>query len=165
MTIREIKIADAENLINLIKEVEATSNYMLMEAGERNTTAEQFAKHIERIEKQSNSTILVAEEDSELIGYMMLVGGSTNKNKHSAYIAIGIVESLRGKGIGTALFNYAEQWAQRNGISRLELTTIIENKAGVALYKKQGFEVEGIKRNSLKINGEFVDEYYMSKLL
>ncbi|WP_339146179.1 MULTISPECIES: hypothetical protein [unclassified Sutcliffiella] len=35
MLIREIEIEDAENLINLIKEVEAKSNFMLMEAGER----------------------------------------------------------------------------------------------------------------------------------
>lgn len=39
------------------------------------------------------------------------------------------------------------------------------NKAGVALYKKQGFEIEGTKRHSLLVNGQFVDEYYMAKLL
>lgn len=44
MLIREIKIDDAENLINLIKEVEAKSNFMLMEPGERETTPEQQRK-------------------------------------------------------------------------------------------------------------------------
>jgi RimJ/RimL family protein N-acetyltransferase len=39
------------------------------------------------------------------------------------------------------------------------------NIAGIALYKKMGFEIEGTKRDSLLINGEYVDEYYMSKLL
>ncbi len=44
MLIREIKIDDAENLINLIKEVEAKSNFTLMEPGERETTPEQQRK-------------------------------------------------------------------------------------------------------------------------
>ena len=40
-----------------------------------------------------------------------------------------------------------------------------ENEAGVALYRKSGFEIDGTKRNSLMIDGTFYDEYYMSKLL
>lgn len=39
------------------------------------------------------------------------------------------------------------------------------NLAGIALYKKMGFEIEGRKRHSLRVNGAYVDEYYMSKLL
>ncbi len=46
MLIREIKIEDAESLINLIKEVEAESKYMLMEPGERNTTQDQQSIHL-----------------------------------------------------------------------------------------------------------------------
>jgi hypothetical protein len=57
MLIREIKIEDAENLLNLIKEVEAESKYMLMEPGERKTTHEQQRKHLERLGQQNNSTI------------------------------------------------------------------------------------------------------------
>jgi len=58
-----------------------------------------------------------------------------------------------------------EEWAQQHHIHRLELTVMAHNNAGVALYKKQGFEIEGTKRHSLLINGQYVDEFYMSKLL
>lgn len=165
MIIRPVKMDEAENLINLIREVESTSDFMLMEPGERKTTPEQQVKVLERIEKQTNSTILVAEENGTFVGYMMLMGGTVKKNRHNAYIVIGILETYRGKGVGTALFEDADKWALENNISRLELTTIIENEAGVALYKKRGFEIEGVKRNSLLIKGKYVDEYYMSKLL
>lgn len=165
MIIREIKLEDATELTNLMKEVEARSDFMLMEPGERKTTPEQQAKLLERIQKQSNATILVAEVDKKLIGYLIAVGGTVKKTKHSAYLAIGILEDYRGKGLGTALFESVEQWAIKNNISRLELTTVTENVAGVALYKKSGFEIEGVKRNSLIINGKPCDEYYMSKLL
>jgi RimJ/RimL family protein N-acetyltransferase len=35
----------------------------------------------------------------------------------------------------------------------------------VQLYEKMGFIREGTKRHSLKIEGQFVDEQYMSKLI
>ncbi|MFD0770009.1 hypothetical protein ACFQZ1_14560 [Bacillus sp. CGMCC 1.60114] len=45
------------------------------------------------------------------------------------------------------------------------MTVMVHNEAGIALYKKSGFEIEGIKRHSLMIRGEFVNEYYMAKLI
>ncbi|EDL64510.1 GNAT family N-acetyltransferase [Bacillus sp. SG-1] len=165
MRVREIKIEDAESLIYLIKEVEASSQFMMMDAGERKTTADQMKKQIQRMKETANSTIIVAEEDERLTGYLFAIGGSVNRTKHSAYIAVGISEHHRGKGIGNALFLKAEEWALNHGILRLELTAVTQNEAGVALYKKRGFEIEGTKRKSLHINGEFFEEYYMSKLL
>jgi RimJ/RimL family protein N-acetyltransferase len=165
MLVREIETKDAENLINLIREVEAHSPFMLMETGERKTTTEQQLKQIVRMKATGNSTIFVIEVDECLIGYLFLIGGSVKRTKHSAYIAVGLLKDYRGKGVGTALFEKAEEWARNHGITRLELTAVKQNEAGVALYKKRGFEIEGTKRNSLNINGQYFDEFYMSKLL
>ncbi|RAN76847.1 GNAT family N-acetyltransferase [Bacillus sp. SRB_331] len=165
MLIREIEIEDAENFINLIKEVENTSDFMLMEAEERKTTIEQQQKQLERIKQQNNSTIFVAEEKEKLIGYLIAMGGTVKRIKHSAYLVIGILQEHRGKGIGTKLFENVTTWAPKHNISRLELTTVTENESGVALYKKSGFDIEGTKRSSLCINGKTFNEYYMAKLL
>ena len=48
-----------------------------------------------------------------------------------------------GKGLGTALFQCLEEWVINHNISRLELTVVTQNDAGIALYKKSGFEIEG----------------------
>ncbi len=58
-----------------------------------------------------------------------------------------------------------EQWARQRVITCLELTVMTHNQAGVALYKKQGFEIEGRKKHSLLVDGYYVDEYLMAKLL
>lgn len=157
--------SDAEKLLYLIQKVEASSKYMLLEPGERNVTREQQLKMVENIVKSDNSTILVAENNQELIGYIMTIGGHAKRNKHVAYIVIGILDKYRGNGVGTKLFEAIINWAANHGIRRLELTVATENEAGVALYKKMGFEIEGVKRNSLFIDGRFVDEYYMSRLI
>ncbi|MBX9975358.1 GNAT family N-acetyltransferase [Cytobacillus firmus] len=165
MIIRHIKPADAEALAELITKVENESDYMLFEPGERKTSAEAQRKRIEAIQKEDHSTIIVAEKDNRLIGFVMAIGGAARRNRYSAYLVAGILSEHRGQGIGTNLFEELERWACEKHIHRLELTTVIHNQAGVSLYKKAGFKIEGIKKHSLMINGEFVDEYYMGKLL
>lgn len=166
MLIRKIEIKDAEEFITLVKKVESESNYMLLESGERQTTPEQQRRQLEIIERQSNSVIFVTEnEKGNLIGYLIAMGGSARKTRHSIYLVIGILEEYRGVGIGTRLFQELENWAVHSNIVRLELTVVTQNEAGVKLYKKSGFEVEGLKRKSLKIGKDYYDEYFMEKIL
>ena len=165
MSIREIKLDDAERLVNLIKKVESKSQYMLFESGERNISPEQQLKRIEVMKKEGNSTIFVAEENGVLIGYLFAMGGIAKRNRHSVYLVIGILSEYRGLGVGTKLFLHLEDWAREHSVHRLELSVVTRNEAGLQLYKKMGFDIEGTKRHSLFIDGEFVDEYYMSKLL
>lgn len=165
MFIREIEVADAERLTKLIQQVETESEYMLMEPGERKATLEQHRQRIETMKKSGNSTIFVAEDGGALVGYMFAIGGTARRNKHSVYLVVGILKEYRGRGVGTKLFTKLDEWAVEHRIHRLELTVLTRNEAGVALYKKMGFENEGTKKHSLQIASEFVDEYYMAKLL
>ncbi len=50
-------------------------------------------------------------------------------------------------------------------LDRIELTVMTHNEAGIALYRRQSFEIEGVKKQSLLMDGQYVDEYYMAKLL
>ena len=77
----------------------------------------------------------------------------------------GVLKQHRGQGIGTRLFNRLEEWAVSRGVTRLELTVVTQNVNGLSLYEKAGYNIEGTKKNSLIINGEFVDEYYMARIL
>ena len=160
--IRKAVPADAEKLVELMKRVE-DSGFMLFEPGERKTAPEQFKKRIEGLDR--HSAIMLAEENGVLMGYLFAMGDSLARKQHSVYAAIGVREGQRGKGIGTKLFQALEQWAKEKELHRIELTVIEQNEAGVALYQKMGFEIEGIKKDSLYINGNYVNEYYMAKIL
>ncbi|MDN4607858.1 GNAT family N-acetyltransferase [Sporosarcina highlanderae] len=164
MEIRQAKPSDAEQLVQLVSHVESTSDFMLFEAGERNLSSEQFRKRIESF-GEDGSTILVAENEGTLTGYLMVIAGGSKRNKHSAYLVIGISKEYRGQGIGKALFAELDNWACKHNLHRLELTVMKTNAAGVALYEKAGFQIEGVKKHSLLVNGEYVDEYYMAKLI
>ncbi|USE34693.1 GNAT family N-acetyltransferase [Endozoicomonas sp. SCSIO W0465] len=45
------------------------------------------------------------------------------------------------------------------------LTVMEHNTAGIKLYEKSGFAKEGIKKDSLLVNGDFVTEFLMAKLI
>ncbi|MCM3638114.1 GNAT family N-acetyltransferase [Sporosarcina luteola] len=164
MITRQVQCTDASQLVQLIEEVERTSDTMLYEARERNLSGEQLRERIESFGTDA-STIIVAELKGSLVGYLMVIAGTAKRNKHSAYIVIGISEKYRGQGVGKALFTSLDKWAIENKLHRLELTVMTTNTAAIVLYEKSGFSKEGVKKDSLFVNGKYVDEYYMAKLL
>jgi ribosomal protein S18 acetylase RimI-like enzyme len=78
---------------------------------------------------------------------------------------IGVREDAAGRGLGRRLLDHLEQWAREAGITRLELTVMDHNTRALRLYQRQGYEVEGRRRNSLRVGGRYVDELAMAKLL
>ena len=164
MNIRKINIDDTENYLDMLKQLDNETKYMMYEAGERKTSIEEMRLSIQNI-VDTNKLLLVAEEEGKIIGFLSANKGFANRIKHSAYIVIGILKDYRGKKIGTRLFEELFQWAASNKITRLELTVMTNNENAIRLYKKMGFKVEGLKEKSLIVDGNYIDEYYMSKLL
>ncbi len=163
--IREIQESDAENFLSLCKQLDEESRFMMLEPGERQTTVEEQRQRIRDILSAGNQVIFVAESDGSLVGYLAALGGRDARNRHEAHVVVGILESFTGKGIGTAFFEKLEAWAAEHHIHRLELTVMVHNVRGVGLYRKMGFAIEGIKKDSLLVDGDYVDEYYMGKIL
>ena len=164
MKVRKAKASDASQLVEVMKDAEA-SGFMLFDPGERTLTVAQFEQYIEATNQKQNSAVFVATKEEQILGYMIVQGETQKRIAHRAYIVIGVHSASRGKGVGTALFTHAEQWAKEADIQRLELTVIKHNEAAYHLYKKMGFQVEGVKQKSLKMNGEYVDQYYMAKMI
>lgn len=164
MNIRKAVPDDAEKLLQLLNSVDQ-SNFMLYGPGERNTSVVEQRQRIEKLNDDELSEALVADINGELAGYLFIIGNTPQRIRHSIYLVAGVAERSRGKGIGAGLFEMMEQWAKQNKIHRIELTVLAHNHAALSLYRKMGFEVEGTKRDSLYIDGKYVDEYYMSKLL
>ena len=163
MEIRKIQMKDADNYLNMLLNLDNETKFMMFEPGERSTDIN-IAKNI--IEKSINGDklVLVATDSENIVGFISAQRGGPKRIKHTAYIVIGIREKFRGKGIGSKLFSELDIWARENNITRLELSVICSNVVAKHLYEKNGFEVEGIKRNAMIIDGKYVDEFSMAKL-
>jgi len=162
---REIKESDAEEFLKLLLKLDEETNFMMLEVGERNLSPDVQLKEINSIINSKNSTILIALDNETPVGFIVAEGGGYRRNSHSCYLAMGILQNYSGKGIGKSLFSEIFDWGTKTGIARYELTVMCHNEKALGLYKKMGFEIEGIKKNSLFVNSRFVDEYYMSKVV
>ncbi|HCW53358.1 MAG TPA: GNAT family N-acetyltransferase [Clostridium sp.] len=164
MKIRKAELSDAENFLNMLKKLDTETKDMMLEPGERNSTLEQFKSRIQNISGEDGLTLLI-DDDKKIGGFLSAERGCYKRIRHSAYIVIGMLKEYRGRHLGTKMFEQLEEWAISNNIARLELTVVCTNKSAVALYKKMGFKIEGIKENSMIVDGNYVDEYYMGKII
>jgi RimJ/RimL family protein N-acetyltransferase len=165
MIIRTARMGDAERLLHLRLQLDDETQFMLLEPGERNSDLDEQRRQLEETLSQEKQMVFVAEQDGKLVGYLAALGGKMQRTRHSAEIVIGILQEFTGQGIGTQLFTAMEQWARQHHLHRLELGVMTHNVAAISLYKKQGFEIEGTRRHAYVINGQYVDEYYMAKIL
>ena len=140
------------------------TSFMMLEPGERKTTPEAQEQSIASFLASESKVMFVAESDGQLVGFVVGVGQTANRNKHSMYCVIGVRQQAAGKGLGSRLMSQLEAWSSARGVTRLELTVMKHNERAKRLYLARGFQVEGTKRNSLRVDGEYVDEFYMSKL-
>lgn len=167
ITYRNLKTEEAQEFWNLMNQLDYETKYMLYEPGERKEKANNIAALESRIRStlEGDDLLLVAEADNKLVGYISADKGFVNRIAHSAYIVVGILKEYSNRGIGTEFFKRLDAWAQEKKITRLELTVVCENEAAKHLYEKSGFEIEGIKRNSVFVDGRYLDEYYMGKIV
>ncbi|VXC52747.1 RimJ/RimL family protein N-acetyltransferase [Bacillus mycoides] len=163
--IREIRVEDATSFLQLNKQLDEETKFMLYELGERKTTVEQQEKMVHRFIENEYATIFVAVEEERIVGFILVNGNNFQRKRHVAGIVIGILQEYSGRGIGTSLFKEVEKWARLHDVWRLELTVMAHNTRAQALYSKIGFEQEGVKKSALIIDGKGIDEYEMAKLL
>jgi len=164
MKIRTVRPEDADLLINMLKQLDTETSFMMYEPGERTATADDMKHRIQQWEN-SGSLFLLLENEGDLAGFLSASRGEPRRIRHCAYLVTGILKDYRGRGYGALLFQKMEQWAKENSITRLELTVMTENEQARHLYEKMGFNIEGKKQRSMMVDGTAVDEYYMAKLL
>ena len=164
MKIRELQIEDSKKFLDLTKITDAETPFLYFEENERNTTLDQQIKNIQNgIEKGYIS--LISEIDNKLVGYVIGFTFEVNRRKHCMSIAIAMLQDYSSKGIGTELLKELIKRGEERGVTRFELDVSVKNKIAINLYKKMGFIIEGERKNSYLINGEFDDDYIMAKII
>lgn len=165
MEIRAAKAGDEKGMINLFKKLDSESKFMMMEPGERKISEEEQANRIKSFSESAEKLLAVAIVNSKVVGFIIAYCGHANRTRHSAYMVIGVEKAYWRKGVGRSLIEFMENWAKASYVHRIELTVVESNLAARALYKKCGYIEEGVKRDSLKVDGSYVNEIYMAKLI
>jgi RimJ/RimL family protein N-acetyltransferase len=164
MYIEKLTETHAPMLAEVMHTVENEAEFMMMAPGERNVTPEKLADQLKQMEKQVPSAVFAAAGAERYAGYGFVFGSSAERTKHRAYLVMDVRKSSQGQGVGSRLLEHMISWCCENKITRIELTTVCRNKAAISLYEKFDFQVEGLKRASLMIDGTPEDEYMMARI-
>ncbi len=107
---------------------------------------------------------LVAVLEEKVVG-MASLARFEGRRSHAGNIGMGVHDDYVGQGVGTrllsSLLEVADDWW---ALRRLELTVNADNARAIDLYKRMGFEQEGLLRDYALRGGVLVDAISMARL-
>lgn len=122
LSIRQYSELDKNALVQIFSEAFGDLREESLDLIEHNTTTE-------------GSILWIAEMDGEVVGTL-----TTTKEGEVQWItAFAVHPDMQGQGIGTALLNWAKDFAFRNGEHFIMLDVEVENERALSVYEKAGF--------------------------
>ncbi len=99
-----------------------------------------------------------------IVGFSRCEGSSLKRFAHKVEFGICILKEYWGFGIGNHLLKETTSWADTNCITKITLHVLETNESGIHLYKKHGFEIEGVLRNDkLLSDGKYYHTIVMGR--
>ena len=108
----------------------------------------------EELETEKDNLLMAAYEDDHLLGCCMLVEEDPQTVRLRQ---MAVINDLQGKGIGSALMNFAENLARDRGYKRI---TMHARKNALGFYEKMGYKQVGEEFEEITIS-----HYVMEKQL
>ena len=93
--------------------------------------------------EQKQTLLLVAYEDKELIGYLILY----YVLEEGEIAKIAVKQEKRRQGVGARMLLELEDLCEDNGITKLMLDVRESNENAISFYKGYGFQEDGIRKN------------------
>mgnify|MGYP005855606221 CR=1 FL=1 len=157
--IKELEIEDKEKLVEMYESLSDDA----IRWGMPPYTREAIERRLSNLQ---NLIALVALHEGKIIGDAHLYKFPHARRKGTSDIAMYLHQDFHNVGLGTAMLTKLVQLAKKEGIHRIGLTVIAENKLAVHLYQKMGFKIEGVMKDAyFGEDGKFHDELIMGLIL
>jgi GNAT superfamily N-acetyltransferase len=87
---------------------------------------------------------IVAVEGERVLGTAKMGPNRTGPGSHVSTASFMVASDARGRGVGTALCQFALNWARERGYAGMQFNAVVEsNRVAVELYRRLGFSVVG----------------------
>jgi GNAT superfamily N-acetyltransferase len=110
--------------------------------------AEAMPARLENLSRASDAIALVAEDEAGNVVALMTarVFPVIHLDAPIAWLtALVVLDSARGKGIGSMLLERAEQWAIQKGAHKISLSSAIHRTETHSYYDNRGYERSGLR--------------------
>ena len=107
---------------------------------------------------------MVALSAGQVVGWCDASRKPRPIHAHSSVLGMGLLPEFRRRGLGERLIQRTLAAAREFGFHRVELTVREDNANAIALYKKVGFEIEGLQRDAVLVDGAYANLILMAVL-
>jgi RimJ/RimL family protein N-acetyltransferase len=160
--IRSAKEADAKDLSEVRLQIDGETENMDREQGEAYIDEAGFKKLIKEATESAFNLILVCEANGRIVGFSRCEGSTLKRLSHKVEFGVCVLKDFWGYGIGTNLLKESIKWADANNIKKINLNVLETNEKAILLYKKYGFEKEGVlKKDKLLSDGNYYNTVLM----
>lgn len=161
-TIRPARNEDFESLVDAIRNVTATSDYVVAES-----VAEQllYEDTVTRHNTVESRVFFVAVHDGDVIGWAHLDLPQVEKLQGTAQMTVGVREAYRETGIGSRLLERALEWAKANGYRKVYNSVPAVNDEALAFLEAHDWHTEGMRKEHYTFDDELVDEVMIATRL
>ncbi|MGD8176905.1 N-acetyltransferase family protein [Marinimicrobium sp. ARAG 43.8] len=105
-----------------------------------------------------NKLLLVAVNDcGQIIGMLDASVDKNSQRSHCASFGMSVLNEFRRQGVGRSLLDELFVWSEKNRLKRIELEVFSNNFPAIELYRETGFAVEGIKREAVRVESDYID--------
>jgi ribosomal protein S18 acetylase RimI-like enzyme len=99
-----------------------------------------------------SATVIVAEADGKLAGYVLVL--YPPRSKHARLYSIAVAPHIGRRGVGPLLLAAAEKAARRRGRRAMRLEVHEHNPRAIARYEKSGYRLFGRHRDYYDNHGD-----------
>ncbi|QFF98647.1 GNAT family N-acetyltransferase [Psychrobacillus glaciei] len=163
-TVRSAIEKDAKDLSNLRLQIDGETENLDREKGEGFLDREGFEQLIKTDTQKSRNLFLVAVVHDRIVGFSRCEGIYLNRFSHKVEFGVCVLKEFWGYGIGKNLLNESISWADSIGIKKITLNVLETNDKAIELYKRFGFEIEGILKNDkILADGKYYNTIMMGR--
>ncbi|XOK63038.1 N-acetyltransferase family protein [Paenibacillus elgii] len=163
-TIRSAMEKDAGQLSEVRLQIDGETENMDRERGEAFIDPAGFEQIIKTDTEKPRNLFLVAAVQDRIVGFSRCEGVYLKRFSHKVEFGVCVLQEFWGYGIGKNLLKESITWADANGIKKMTLNVLETNDKAVELYKKLGFEVEGLLKNDKMLSdGNYYNTIVMGR--
>ncbi|MFS0918783.1 N-acetyltransferase family protein [Brevibacillus sp. 179-C 1.1 NHS] len=146
-TVRSAIEKDAKELSELRPQIDGETENLDRESGEAFIDVQGFEHIIKTDAEKPRNLFLVAVVQDRIVGFSRCEGVYLNRFAHKVEFGVCVLQEFWGYGIGRNLLQESVAWADANHITKMTLHVMETNEKAIELYKRFGFEIEGVLKN------------------
>lgn len=164
LSVRDVEPEDAEALLGILNPIIEARIYTALDTPFSIGEERDF---IAAFPRRGIWKVAARQADRKLVGFQITepFANYTKAFDHVGIIGTFVELGLRRQGIARRLFEATFAAAQRAGYEKLFAFVRADNPAALQTYLGQGFSVIGTAKDHAKIDGRYIDEILIERLL